>query len=173
MMETAQSNPEAKPSVEKPSAWKAILIAGVTASLFFQLLEIILIPLTGGGSPWGPTRMIAAILLGKSVLPPPATFDLFVVAVAFAIDIVLAVVYAAVLGRIIKNMARGTALFLGTAFGAGLYVVNFYGFTHIFPWFEMGRNGVTLITHVIFSVTVVWIFQRLKKEGSTVVTPAA
>lgn len=145
-----------------PSAWKSVLAAGLVASLVFQLLEIVLIPLSGGGSPWGPARMIAAMVLGPKVLPPPDTFDLYVVAVAFAVDIVLAVIYVALLAFLIRRWALATALLAGAVFGAGLYVVNFYGFTRLFPWFEMGRNGVTLLTHIVFSMTAVWVFKQLQ-----------
>ena len=145
-----------------PSCWKSVVTAGLVASLVFQLLEIILIPISGGGSPWGPTRMIAAMVLGPKVLPPPSSFDLFIVAVAFAIDIILAIVYVAVLAWLIRRWAMATALLAGAVFGAVLYVVNFYGFTHVFPWFEMGRNGVTLLTHIVFSMTAVWVFKQLQ-----------
>jgi hypothetical protein len=142
-----------------------VVTAGLVASLVFQLLEIILIPISGGGSPWGPARMIAAMVLGPKVLPPPATFDGFIVAVAFGVDIVLAIIYVAVLGWLIRRWATATALLVGAVFGAALYVVNFYGFTHVFPWFVMGRNGVTLLTHVVFSMTAVWVFKQMQPSS--------
>ena len=61
------------------------LVAGIIASIVFQVLEIVLIPLFGGGSPWGPARMIAAMVMGRGVLPPPDTFSLMIVLVARAI----------------------------------------------------------------------------------------
>lgn len=153
------------PQQSVSSPWRAVVMAGLAASVVFQVLEIILIPLVGGGSPWGPARMIAAMVMGRSVLPPPATFDLLVVAVAFVVDVVLAIVYVAVLSWLIRRWALATALLGGAIFGVGLYVVNFYGFTHLFPWFEMGRNGVTLLTHIAFSMTAVVVYKRLQLDG--------
>jgi hypothetical protein len=40
-----------------------------------MMLQMGLVALAGD-SPWGPPRMIAAIVMGEGVLPPPATFDL-------------------------------------------------------------------------------------------------
>ncbi|MBP6507977.1 MAG: hypothetical protein KA257_10485 [Opitutaceae bacterium] len=139
-----------------PALW-----AGVIASLVFQGLEILLIPLVGGGSPWGSARMIAAMVLGPGVLPPPATFDLKIVLVALAIDIVLAVIYAGALGWLTQAWRAGWAVLMAVILGAGLYGLNFYGFTAIFPWFESGRNGVTLFTHIVFSVTAVLAYKNL------------
>ncbi|MFB8830009.1 hypothetical protein ACE0DR_13370 [Azotobacter sp. CWF10] len=44
--------------------------AGVIAGVVFLALEMLLVPLLMGGSPWGPPRMIAAIVMGRDVLPP-------------------------------------------------------------------------------------------------------
>lgn len=32
--------------------WKAAIIAGIIAGAIFMILEMILVPLVGGGSPW-------------------------------------------------------------------------------------------------------------------------
>lgn len=139
---------------------KAAVRAGVLASLVFQLLEIVLIPLFGGGSPWGPARMIAAMVLGRGVLPPPASFDLAVVLTALVVDIALAIIYALVLAAIIRRWSLAASAAGGAVFGLVLYVINFYGFTALFPWFEMGRNGVTIFTHVVFSLIAAVAYKR-------------
>ena len=55
--------------------WKAALWAGIVAGFVFMVLEMLLVQLVGGGSMWGPPRMMAAMVMGRGVLPPPATFD--------------------------------------------------------------------------------------------------
>jgi hypothetical protein len=157
-------NPET-PRTRRP-AWRTAIAAGVIASIVFQVLEVLLIPRFGGGSPWGPARMIAAIVMGRGVLPPPATFELSIVLVALAVDIVLAVIYTAVLGWFIHYWSLGWSLMVGAVFGVLLYIVNFYGFTAVFPWFEMGRNGVTLFTHVVFSLTAAWAYKKFSARSS-------
>jgi len=134
--------------------WKAATWAGIIAGFVFLVLEMVMVTVFGGGSPWGPPRMMAAIVLGKGVLPPPATFAPGVVAVAMAVHFVLAIVYALVFSLVITRVGLGPALALGGLGGSLLYIVNFYGFTALFPWFAMARNWITVFTHIVFGVTV-------------------
>jgi hypothetical protein len=150
--------------------WSAVLGAGVIASVVFQLLEAVLIPLAGGGVPWGPARMIAAMAMGPDVLAPGAKFELKIVAVALLVDLALAIAYTAVLSVFIRGWPLGRAIFVGAVFGAVIYLINFYGFTTVFPWFEMGRNWVTLFTHIAFSVTAVMAYKNLYGRSTLVRT---
>ncbi len=153
-------------SIRTRPALGAALTAGIIASLVFQILEIILIPLVGGGSPWGPTRMIAAMVLGPRVLPPPATFELNLVLVAFGVDVVLAMIYSVAINWITGGLRLSLAIAAGAALGVVLYALNFYGLIALFPWFVMGRNAVTVFTHVVFSVTAVLAYHKLHARPS-------
>jgi hypothetical protein len=134
------------------------IVAGLIGGLVFVMMEMVLVATVGGGSPWGPPRMMGAIVLGPDVLPPPATFDAGIVAVAmmihFALSALLGVVFALIAGRI--TLSRGALIALGAAFGLGVYLVNFYGFTALFPWFEMARNWITLVSHIVFGAVLAW-----------------
>jgi hypothetical protein len=92
--------------------------------------------------------MMAAIALGKSVLPPPATFDMWIVMVAMGLHFMLSVVFALAASR----LSLGPALALGAIGGLVLYVVNFYGFTALFPWFAMARNWISMVGHIVFGL---------------------
>ncbi len=122
-------------------------------------LEMMLVPLIGGGSPWGPPRMIAAIGLGKDVLPPPADFALVPVMVAMIIHFILSMIFGIILAFIINRLGLGIAVLVGAIFGLVLYFVNFYGFTAVFPWFEMARNGVTIFTHIAFGAVTAGVYK--------------
>ena len=79
------------------------IAGGIVAGLIFVLVEMILVPTVGGGSAFGPPRMMAAIAMGKDVLPPPATFDAGIFAVGmlvhFALSAVLGVIFALFINR--------------------------------------------------------------------------
>lgn len=120
--------------------WKTATWAGIIAGMVFLMLEMIMVPVFGGGSPWGPPRMMAAIVLGEGVLPPPASFDAGVIMAAMGLHVVLSIVYAVVFAVVVSRLSLGTALILGGFGGLVLYLVNFYGFTALFPWFAMARN---------------------------------
>lgn len=144
--------------------WKAAVWAGLIAGLVFMMLEMIMVPLFLGGSPWGPPRMIAAIALGGSVLPnppPPPTFDFGVIMTAVVVHLILSIVFAIALAFVIRRMELGMALLVGAAFGLVLYFVNFYGFTAVFPWFAMARNWVSIFSHIVFGAVAAWVYLRL------------
>lgn len=142
--------------------WSAAVKAGLIAGLVFLILEMLMVPMFLGGSPWGPPRMIGAIALGRDVLPPPGTFDLGVVIVAMIIHFILSVIFAAILAPLIGRMGMGAALALGALFGLGLYLVNFYGFTAIFPWFAMARNWVSIFSHIVFGILAAWTYKAFE-----------
>ena len=142
---------------------RAAIWAGIIAGVVFMMLEMVLVATVGGGSPWGPPRMIAAIGMGKDVLPPPATFDLGVMIVAMAIHFVLAILLGMILGLIVSHWKLGlmASIGVGAIFGLAVYLVNFYGFTVLFPWFAMARTPITLLTHVVFGTVLGWAYHAL------------
>jgi uncharacterized membrane protein YagU involved in acid resistance len=142
--------------------WRAAILAGLFSGLVFLILEMAMVPLFLDGSPWGPPRMIGAILLGEGVLPPPATFNFGVVVVALIVHFVLSVGYAIALGFLLHRMGvgMGAALGIGAVFGIVLYLVNFYGFTAIFAWFANARNWVSIFAHVVFGIAAAWGYER-------------
>ena len=62
--------------------WKAAVYAGIIAGALFLLALLVGYPLATGGTPWTVFRFIGAMVLGRSVLPPPTTFDAGVVITA-------------------------------------------------------------------------------------------
>lgn len=151
---------------------RAAALAGLVSGAVFMMWEMILVGIMEG-SPWGPPRMIAAIAMGRDVLPQPgaaATFNLTVLIVAMIVHFVLAVIYAAILGWIVHRLSMGVSLAVGVAFGITLYIVNFYGFTELFPWFAMARNWIGVAGHAIFGLVAAWIYKLLAKEVRGVTT---
>lgn len=137
-----------------------ILASGLIAGAVFLVLELIMVPLFLGASPWGPPRMIAAILLGEGVLPPPATFAFGVVLTAVVFHFVLSIIYAALFDWVFGGMRMGPLIGVGVLFGLGLFLVNFFIFTGIWPWFAEARNWVTLFTHLVYGGVLAWSYKQ-------------
>ena len=108
--------------------------------------------------------MIAAMVMGKGVLPPPATFDIGVLMAAMAVHFPLSVVFTLILAWIIARFDMGVAVLIGAVFGLILYAVNFYGFTAIFPWFAMARNWVSIFSHIMFGMIAAIAYKQLAKS---------
>lgn len=95
-------------------------------------------------------RLAAAIVLGPSVLPPPVSFDWKVMLTASGLHLVLSVAYGLMLAPLVARLAAWPAVLAGTGFGLLLYVINMYGFTLLFPWFEASRDWITAVAHASF-----------------------
>jgi hypothetical protein len=108
--------------------WKSALLAAMMAGAVFMIMEMMLVAVAGGDSPWAPPRMIAAMVIGEEVLPPPATFDFGVMMTALVVHFALSVVYGLIFAWIasLLPMNRGIAILAGAAFGLALYLINFY-----------------------------------------------
>ena len=145
---------------------KAAVLAGLIAGLVFMILEMALVGTVGGDSPWAPPRMIAAIGMGKEVLPPPATFDTGVMVVAmlihFALAIILGAIFALIAARWTSSLLASLAV--GAVFGLVVYLVAFYGFTALFPWFAMARNWISVFAHLVFGAVLGWSYYALARR---------
>lgn len=143
--------------------WKEGLFGGLIAGLAFLLLEMLLVPLFMGGTPWEPVRMIGAMVLGQEVLPPPASFDIGITLAALAVHLVLSAIYGVILAGFIKKRTVGSAVFIGAIFGMALYLLNFYVFAGLlFPWFAEARNWVSIVSHIAFGAAAAYAYKELK-----------
>lgn len=155
--------------------WKAAVWAGIIAGIVFMMLEMVLVATVGGGSPWGPPRMIAAMVMGKGALPPPPTFDATIMAVAMMIHMVLSILLGIILGWAISKwrMSLMTAIIAGTVFGLIVYFVDFYVMTAVFPWFAMARGAVSIFAHAVFGLVLGWVYHAMARPDRAIQTASA
>ena len=161
----------AETSVRTAPDWRAAVWAGIIAGVVFLVLEMAMVSMFLGGSPWDPPRMMAAIVLGERVLPmpgqPPPPLTATVVLTALGVHFVLSTIYALILSALIARLPSSAAIAVGIVFGVTLYVVNFYGFTAVFPWFAMARNWVSIFAHAVFGLAVAWAYVALARRHMT------
>lgn len=140
------------------------LMAGLIAGVVFMAVEMVLVWLAMGMSPFAPPQMIAAIAMGPGVLPgpenPPGS-NVAVIMVGMLVHFALSIVLAFVFKWIAEALKlRGPMLVVaGVAFGLIVYAIHFYGMTAIFPWFAMARNWVSIFTHIVFGVLAAWAYK--------------
>lgn len=158
----------------KKFSFRKSFSASILAGTIFFVLELIMVWIFLGKSPWGPSRLMASIVLGKAVLPPPDTFDLGIFIMALIVNFILAFIYSLIIDAIVHRASAGFALLLGFLGGLALYYINFYVFTFWFPWFASARNWVTVLTHIIFGISAALIYKgfiRLSSNSSMEVQP--
>jgi hypothetical protein len=143
--------------------WSAALWAGVISGIVFLLANLLLTALTLG-SPWIVLRILASIVLGSRVLPPPATFDLGIAVVALLVNLALSIFFAGLIALIIHRWGLIVGLVGGALLGLALYVINFYTFSFFFPWFFPFRSWMMLVSHLIFGAVAGGTYELLEVE---------
>lgn len=145
-----------------PVNWSAAVYGGIAAGILGTLAQIALWSVFTDALPtifFRDARFTAAIVLGRTVLPPPASFDGPVMLVATLVHFALSVVYGVILSGLISRLRNSASLLAGAAFGLSLYAINMYGFTTVFPWFEAARDWITVVAHLVFGITAAGVFK--------------
>lgn len=145
--------------------WKAAAWSGVIAGLIFMMAEMMLVWLAMGMSPWAPPRMMAAMILGKGILPPPDDFSLSAVMSAMMVHLPLSAIYGLIIGWLVHRLDMLKAVLVGIAFGLiAIYGVNFYLVAPaFFPWFVDARNWIGVVSHVIFGVVAAAMYVSMRR----------
>ncbi len=145
----------------------AAVCAGVIAGILATVVQIALWSVFADALPailFRDARFAAAIVLGRGVLPPPASFNWPVLLVATLVHFALSIAYGLALSPLISRLRTAPSMLAGAAFGLCLYGINMYGFTAVFPWFEATRDWITLVTHLVFGVAVAGTYEMLRQR---------
>jgi hypothetical protein len=151
------------PKSRKIVDFRAVFWAGLVSGLVFLVVNMLL-SLLFLGTPWLFIRMVAALLLGQDVLPPPASFDPAIFIVALVIHLLLSVVFTTVLALMIHKWGLLVGIIGGAIFGLALYAINIYTFSFFFPWFFSLRSWIILLSHVFYGATAGGMYEALEVE---------
>jgi hypothetical protein len=145
--------------------WPAAAVSGFVAGAILMVLELLWSTLVTDASPWVMSHKIAAITMGQDVLQS-TDFSLGVVAAALATHYVLGIVLGVVLAVIIApfhlDSSMAMILLVGAVFGLAIYLLNFYGMSRFFPWFDDMRGLPTLAAHLIFGMAAAAMYRQLE-----------
>ncbi len=149
--------------------WGAAIAAGIAAGIIATGAQIALWwAFLENAVPWylyRDARLTAAMLMGREVLLPPSTFDWEVMAIATLIHFVLSIAYSLILASLISRLGAKVSLAVGLFYGLGIYVVNMYGMTLVFPWFSAVRDWITAVTHAVFGLSLAGIYKALSRRS--------
>ncbi|WP_238265424.1 hypothetical protein [Cupriavidus pauculus] len=147
--------------------WSAAAVSGLAAGALLIVVEMFWSSMVAGVHPWGTTRMIAAIVMGREVLQT-STFSVGTVAVALVIHFVIGIVLGCVLCAIIApfqlDSSIGMSMLVGAGFGLVVYLFNFFVMTAAFPWFVDARGWHTLVGHLIFGMCIALCYWKLESR---------
>lgn len=138
--------------------------SGLISGVIFIVLLMSLFTIFTGISGWAPINMIAGIVMGRNLIMPLHEIDPGTAVTGFLIHFVLSAIYGTVLVSLIRKTGKIAAVFIGLVFGLALYLINFYGFTEIFPWFAEARNWATILTHLIFGTSAAYTYKVFQEK---------
>ena len=143
--------------------WRAAIWSGVISGVVFLVVAM---ALTAAyvGSPWVMTRLIASVILGKGVLPPPASFTVGTFLASAVVHGVLSVGFACLIAYVFHRWGLIVGILGGALFGLALYFVNFYTVSFFFPWFFPMRSWIMAASHVVFGALAGGIYEALEVE---------
>jgi len=147
--------------------WAAAVVAGIVAGTLATAVQLFLWWAFLDALPWmlyRDARLTAAILMGREVLPPPVTFDWNVMMVATLIHFAISIAYGLILACLISRLGMALSLLAGSIFGLSLYGMNMYGVTIIFPWFWEARDWITILTHIVFGISLAGTYKVFAKH---------
>ena len=167
MSSALEPNNNRRRSIDVKAALLAGLIAGVVDLALLGAIAL------AEGNAWVNMRMTAAILMGRAVLPPPATFDPLIFAVSSVVHFGLSLIYGLVVAWFVRRADWALGLMIGAAVGFGIYVVNYYIFAPLmFPWLSVQRSGmVSTLIHPVFGVIAAAAYIWLRNRSTTGVVP--
>lgn len=149
--------------------WSAAAWAGIIGGIVFMMIEMLMVMLFLGQSPWGPPRMIAAMIMGREVLPPPADFDMGIMMAAMAVHFPLSIVHGLIAGWLVHRLNSASVLLIGAVFGLAVYFINFYLIAPaVFPWLTEAQNWVSLVSHLIYGLVLGAAYAGLRKHKPAV-----
>lgn len=147
--------------------WRAAVAAGIVAGILATGVQVFLWWAFLDALPWmlyRDARLTAAILMGREVLPPPVTFGWDVMIVATFIHFVISIAYSLILACLISRLRMVLSLLAGSTYGLILYGINMYGVTIVFPWFSEARDWITILTHIVFGISMAGTYKAFAKH---------
>ena len=153
-----------KPRMRQLVDWRAALWAGLFAGMAFLVLNLVLTPLVLGGNMWVIVRLWASLLMGSSILAPPATFHLLALPMALLVNFGLSFGFALLIAYVVHRGGLITGIAGGAALGLAIYGIVIYAGTHFFPWYFPMRSGVMIYNFIAFGGIAGGVYEYLEVE---------
>jgi hypothetical protein len=150
-----------------PVNWSAALYAGIAAGILATVVQIALWSIFADALPtilFRDARFTAAIVMGRGVLLPPASFDGRIMLVATLVHFALSIIYGLSVSWVMARLRAAPSLLVGAIFGLAVYGLNMYGFATIFPWFEATRDWITVAAHVMFGIVAAGVYKVMSQR---------
>jgi len=160
----------ARPRLRQLVDWRSAIFAGVVGGIVLLVLEMMFTK-SVVGSPWVFPRLLAAVVLGPKVLPPPATYDVGLLAAALLVHLPLSIAFSCLIAFVLHKWGLVVGILGGAVLGMCLYWINFGTVFNLVSWFAPMKSAWTMWAHVVFGAICGGTYELLEKERFVVETP--
>jgi hypothetical protein len=143
--------------------WRAAIIAGIVAGVVFLMVNMWLASAYLGNANL-PLQLSAALVLGKSVLPPAVQIAASAYLVGLVVHFALAIVFACIVAFCLYQWGIWTGIIGGALFGLAMYAINYYAFAEWFPWFTPMRSWIMALSHAVYGAVAGGVYEALERE---------
>ena len=136
--------------VRKLVDWKAVLVAALVAGTVALLWNFFVVPALLKTTPWVAVRLTGSILLGNSVLAPPATAHAGALLAAIVTHYGLALIMTSVIAYIIHRGGLLGGILVGGLLGLSFFCIDYYSLTFFMPQFFAIQHWSVALGHILF-----------------------
>ncbi|MBW7880968.1 MAG: hypothetical protein IT298_00460 [Chloroflexi bacterium] len=136
--------------------WRAIPLAGLAGGTVYLVIVLIFSGGVLGLSPTVVLRYFGSLLIGPDALMQGG---IGLVAAGLAVHYVLSLVFALIISLVVHRWGMLVGVILGGLMGLGLYGINVYTLTALFPWFFAINSVLLLICHIVYGAVVGGVYE--------------
>ena len=146
----------------KAQEFRQAVYAGILAGIISLVFAMTGFHVFTDNTLWAFPRISAAIVMGKDVLPPAATFDLGIILTGVIVNLAFSAIYSIILALFIHLTNRPASVLTGLIYGLLLYIININLAGGLFR--SLGDSGtwIYLISSVLFGGTCGFLFKEFQ-----------
>lgn len=143
----------------------AVLRAFLAAAFVSLLLYLFFVPTAvGAGNAAVVLRYMASVLLGSSVLPPPADLGASIVLAALAVHVVVSALMVLIITYVLHRWGLLTGFIGGAAFGLLFFLIIHYSLTYFYPHFYAMNHWSIALVHAVFGFVAGGVYELFECE---------
>jgi hypothetical protein len=146
----------------KAQEFRQAINAGILAGIIFLVFAMIVFHVFTDNTLWAFPRITAAIVMGKNVLPPAASFDLGIVLVGVIVHLALCVIYSVFLALFIHLTNLPASVITGLIYGLMLYFISINLTGGLFNGLVQSGSWIYLLSTILFGGTCGFLFKEFQ-----------
>ncbi len=142
----------------------AAVWGGLVGAIAFVVAKFLLLQ-QGLAGIWTIFRPIATIVLRERIVDPAWESGPVTLIIGIVLHILLSIIFAFIITFILHRWGFLVGLLGGALFGLALYLINYYTFSMLFPWFFVEDSGwISAVAHVVFGAFAGGTYELLEEN---------